>query len=171
MRHNANQSNLANGQLNDSDGQLGRRFNNLAKKRRVSGYNTHGQRDDIRISTMLKRFAKFTTESLWNSLYSRMYREMLLDPTKAIEYGKLATIIMRSNDTRTTALQSIALQATRILEMDCPRRSVADNTFVMGLLRQRNSLKDNLCRNWPTHQYSVLCRKAKLVRVKAFRKV
>ena len=72
----------------------------LANKRRISSYNTHGHRDDNRINNLFKRFTKFTTESLWNSLYSRMYREMVLDPSKQIEYGLVAEEIMRENDQR-----------------------------------------------------------------------
>lgn len=111
------------------------------------------------------------TESLWNSLYARMYREMLLDPNKAIEYGKFATFIMRSNNNRLDASTAIQEQAVRILEMDSNRRTPAEHSFVAGLLKQRNLLKDKLCKNWPMHQFTMLCKKAKMVRVKAFRKV
>lgn len=72
----------------------------LANKRRISAFNTHGHRDDSRISNLFKRFTKFVTESLWNSLYSRMYREMILDPSKQIEYGLVAEEVIRENDQR-----------------------------------------------------------------------
>ena len=144
----------------------------LSKKRRISGFNTHGQRDDIRISNMLRRFATFTTQALWNSLYSRMYREMLLDPTKASEYGgTLAQTIMHNNDTRWPAVQAIQQQAIRILELDPPRRSPLDNAFIIGLMRQRNALKEDLCRGWPLHQFVTLCKKIKIARFKMFRTV
>lgn len=77
----------------------------LANKRRISSYNTHGHRDENRINSLFKRFATYTTEALWNSLYSRMYREMLLDTSKQIEYGADAELIMRENDQRYPAVQ------------------------------------------------------------------
>lgn len=77
----------------------------LANKRRISSYNTHGHRDENRINSLFKRFTKFTTEALWNSLYSRMYREMILDSSKQIEYGVVAETIMRDNDQRYPSVQ------------------------------------------------------------------
>jgi len=148
-----------------------RQLNTLSKKRRISGFNTHGQRDEIRITSLLKRFSKFATESLWNSLYSRMYREMLLDTAKVTEYGKYATFIMRSNDTRFEAVKAINDQAIRILETDPARRTPADHSFIFGLMKQRNFMKDRLCRNWPPHQFVTLCKRVKVMRVSAFRKV
>jgi hypothetical protein len=77
----------------------------LANKRRISTFNTHGRRDENRVSNLFKRFAKFTTEALWMSLYSRMYREMVLDPSKQIDYGVVAETVMRENDQRFGAVQ------------------------------------------------------------------
>jgi hypothetical protein len=79
----------------------------LANKRRVSSFNTHGHRDDQRINNLFKRFTKFATEALWNSMYSRMYREMLLDPNKLLEYGVVAQTIIQENDQRYPALEVI----------------------------------------------------------------
>lgn len=76
----------------------------LANKRRISSYNTHGHRDDNRIHNLFKRFTKFVTEALWNSLYSRMYREMVLDPQKQMDYGTVAEAVMRENSQRYSAV-------------------------------------------------------------------
>lgn len=148
-----------------------RQLNSLSRKRRISGYNTHGQRDELRIANILRRFARFTTESLWNSLYSRMYREMLLDSNKINEYGKFAAFVMKSSESRWDAVKAICEQAQRILETDPSRRTPADHSFIFGLMKQRNLLKDRLCKNWPIHQYMLLCKKVKIMRVKSFRKV
>lgn len=148
-----------------------KQMSSLSQKRRITGFNTHGQRDEIRISNLLRRFSRFITEALWNSLYSRMYREMLLDPSKQMDYGKLAQYIMKANDTRWEAVQAIHDQMIRILETDCARRSTSEHAFVFGLLKQRNQLKDKLCKNWPNHQFAILCKKVKMVRYKAFRKI
>ncbi len=148
-----------------------KQLNTLSRKRRISGFNTHGQRDELRIASLLKRFSRFATEALWNSLYSRMYREMVLDPSKVNDYGKFATFVMRSNDNRYAAVKAINEQAIRILETDPSRRTAADHSFIIGLMKQRNAFKDRLCKNWPLHQYIVLCKKMKILRVKSFRKV
>lgn len=156
---------------NPSDSSDIRPSNALAQKRRISGFNTHGQRDETRIANLLKRFGKYTTEALWNSLYSRMYRDMLLDPQKLTEYGRFAQLIMRISENRFETVNSIIDQTIRILELDCSRRNNAENSFILGLMRQRNALKDRLCRNWPPHQYALLSKKVKFFRCKPFRKV
>jgi CRP-like cAMP-binding protein len=167
----ARSSSNSNSNNHDSNENEVRQLNTLSKKRRISGYNTHGQRDELRIASLLKRFAKFSTEALWNSLYSRMYREMLLDTSKVAEYGKYATFIMRSNDTRYEAVKAINDQVVRILETDPSRRNPTDHSFIYGLMRQRNFMKDRLCRSWPQHQFIMLCKRMKILRVKPFRKV
>lgn len=148
-----------------------KQLNTLSQKRRVSGFNTHGQRDDMRIASLLKRTGAFMNIALWNSLYSRYYRDILLDPNKVVEYGKYAAFILRSNDLRFEAVSAIREQTIRILEMDPGRRTASEHAFILGLLKQRNNLKDKLCKTWPMHQFNVLCRKLKLIRAKCFRKI
>jgi CRP-like cAMP-binding protein len=148
-----------------------KQLNSLSRKRRISGFNTHGQRDEVRIGNILRRFARFTTESLWNSLYSRMYREMLLDPNKVNEYGKYASFVIKSTDSRWEGVKAVEEQALRILELDPARRTPADHSFIFGLMKQRNGFKDRLCKNWPIHQFQVLCKKIRIMRVKSFRKI
>jgi len=77
----------------------------LANKRRISALNTHGHRDEMRINNLFKRFSKFTTETLWNSLYSRLYRELLLDPSKQTDYGTIAEEVMHENEQRYPTVQ------------------------------------------------------------------
>lgn len=72
---------------------------------------------------------------------------------------------------RAAAIKAITEQAVRILEMDCGRRTSTEHAFVVGLLSQRNAIKNRLCKNWPTHQFAMLCKKVKMIRIKPFRKV
>jgi hypothetical protein len=48
---------------------------------------------------------------------------------------------------------------------------MADHAFVMGLLRQRNELREKLCKSWPAHQFGVLCKRIKIQRFLPFKKV
>lgn len=148
-----------------------RHMSSLSRKRRISGYNTHGQRDEVRIANLLRRFAKFTTEALWNSLYSRYYRDLLLDTSKQGEYGKFTTLAMKSSSSRYDAVQTLSDQAVRILELDCARRTSAEHAFILGLMKQRNQMRDKLCKGWPQHHYVALCKRLKIMRIKPFRKI
>jgi hypothetical protein len=62
-------------------------------------------------------------------------------------------------------------KATQILEMDPARRSLADHAFILGLMKQRNDLREKLCKSWPAHQYNVLCKKLKIEKYIPFKKV
>lgn len=143
----------------------------LAKKRRVSVLNIHNHRDDTRAGSMLKRFGKYTTECLWNSMYSRFYREMLLDSYKCAESGRVGMAIMKHNDNRNAGVNAIHMNARRILESEPSRRNPVDHAFICALLKQKSALTELLCRNWPPHQFLGLCRRIKMMRVKAFRKI
>eukprot|EP01038_Epipyxis_sp_PR26KG_P011493 gene11493-15396_t len=145
----------------------------LSKKRRISGYDTHGRRDDNRVTTLLKRFGRFCAETLWSSLYARMYREMLLDNSKCLEYGPYAASIMGSfdPDLRSKSIEDIQAQVVKCLDMDITRRSSSDHSFIYGLLKQRNAFRDRLCRNWPPHQFFALCKRVRICRIKAFRNI
>ena len=156
-------------QLDEKD-----KYNNLlSKKRRITSLNSLGQRDQDRVVNLFRRFAKFTTESLWDSLYSRMWRQMLLDPQKVIEYGPIAIEIMQRsvNQNRFEAVQSLSEQILRVLDIEISRRTSGENSLIVGLMKQKNALKNEYCKNWQAYQYINLCKKMKFVKVKAFRKV
>ena len=55
--------------------------------------------------------------------------------------------------------------------MDPPRRSLADHAFILGMLKQRNDLREKLCKAWPAHQFGVLCKRIKIQRFVPFKKV
>lgn len=48
---------------------------------------------------------------------------------------------------------------------------MADHAFIVGLLRQRNDLREKLCKSWPAHQFGVLCKRVKLLKFLPFKKV
>ena len=142
-----------------------------AFKRRITSYDLNGHHSNQLAVNLLKRFGRFAAESLWNSLYSRMYREMKLLPGKIEEYGKHSIRIMKENITRNIAVEALTNNARRILEMDDTRRNSADNAFIVGLMSQKNSLRELFCSNWPPYQYVELCKKIRFTRVQPLRKV
>lgn len=147
--------------------------NLLAKKRRITVLNTNNQTDEARVSNLFRRFSKFTTECLWNSLYSRMWREMLLDTEKMNEYGSIVSNIMMETieESRYIAVNKLSQEINRILELDPFRRSQSEHACIVGLMKQPNTLKSEFCTNWLPYQYTNLCRKVKFQKVKAYCKV
>ena len=143
----------------------------LFKKRRISGFDDSNFPSETLIDGLLKRFFRFTMESLWASLYFRLWREMVLRPIKIDEYGEIANYIMQSCQNRTLAIQAIRTRACEILQQEPQRRSVNDHKLIIGLMRQKNSLKDRICKNWLSYQYSDLCRRVRFLRVEPLRKV
>lgn len=69
-----------------------------SKNRRISVYDFSNKVHSHRISNLLRRFSKYTSESLYLSLYSRLYREVLLDSDRMHYYGEHVIRIMTEED-------------------------------------------------------------------------
>jgi hypothetical protein len=93
-----------------------------AFKRRITAFDLNGHHSTQLVTNLLKRFGRFASESLWNSMYHRMFREMKILPQKADEYGKHAVKIMKDHAQRNSAVDAIMNNVRRILEMDVSRQ-------------------------------------------------
>lgn len=153
------------------DGAANALFTRNSYKRRISGFDNLGHPCGLHKNNLLKRFSKFASEAMWNSLYSRMFRELKISPEKIEDCGKLAVKIMKENTQRNAAVQAIRDNIRRILTMDIARRSSTENAFIMGLMNQKNGLNDLFCSSWPTYQYAELCKKIRYLQVQPLRKV
>ncbi len=114
-------------------------------------------------------------EALWSSIYGRMYRSMMLSPSCLSNYGRHAESIMTTNSIgslhRHDIVPLIIDISHRIFAIDPFKRTADDHSFILGLLSQRNALKDKICRSWGPGEYASLCRHMKLFRVTPGRKV
>ena len=141
------------------------------RNRRISIMDIKGVRVEKKVPTLLKRLGKFMSESLYFSMYGRMYREMLINPLKPLEYGEKAAKIMRDCDDYTSAVDAIRLQVKVILEKEIAFRSSIENLFICGLMRQKNGVRDRLTKGWLAHQYNDFCRTIGVLRVKPMKRV
>jgi cobalamin biosynthesis protein CobT len=94
--------------------------NNMSKlknlnRRRVTVYDNSGQPSPPRTASMMRRYAKFTTEALYINMYTRYYRELKIFPKKAELYGKLAMGIMSQNMSKRDAVEEIRYQVLLVL--------------------------------------------------------
>jgi hypothetical protein len=92
-----------------------------AFKRRITSFDLNGHHSAQLVTNLLKRFGRFASEALWNSMYHRMFREMKILPHKIEEYGKHAVRIMKELPQRNQAVDAIMTNVRRILEMDVSR--------------------------------------------------
>eukprot|EP01042_Synura_sphagnicola_P000055 gene55-55_t len=141
------------------------------KRRRISGFDENNFPAENLIDGLLKRFMRFATESLWCSLYFRLWREMVIRKTRVDEFGETATLIVQSCHKRAEGVSMLRFRTCEVLQMDPGRRSVNDHKLIIGLLRQRNALKDRLCKSWLSYQYSDLCRRVRFLSVAPMRKI
>lgn len=86
-----------------------------ANRRRVTIYDNNGQPSSQRAASILRRYAKFSTEALFLSLYARMFRDLKLVPEHIELYGKVSSNIMAKNLTCRKTIEEIRYQATRAL--------------------------------------------------------
>jgi len=162
MEHQAMQS--ANAQQAQSHGgqQLSKRA--LIKKnnerRRITTFGPDTKASPARLLNFIRRISKFLTESLYLSLYAKLYAAMVVNPGGAHVFGDHALQILHSCSERTTAIPAIQEKVRSILETHAAKRGDREHELICGLLRQRNHLTDRCCKDWPAYQITDLCKSA-----------
>lgn len=149
----------------------GKKKTNVPNRRRISGFDGSGARSEVRSVTLLRRMSRFMTESYWNSLYARFYRNVLLSPQLQEEAGSLAEQILLQHPTHVPAVEAIRNEVCRILQLDVARRTHDDSLFIAALLRTKNHFRSKLCHLWPETQFNEICKKFRFVSAKSMRKV
>eukprot|EP00596_Hydrurales_sp_CCMP1899_P009951 CAMPEP_0119053512 /NCGR_PEP_ID=MMETSP1177-20130426/74473_1 /TAXON_ID=2985 /ORGANISM="Ochromonas sp, Strain CCMP1899" /LENGTH=600 /DNA_ID=CAMNT_0007033483 /DNA_START=112 /DNA_END=1911 /DNA_ORIENTATION=+ len=139
--------------------------------RRVSSMDSKGFVSDVKKATLIQRLGLFMSESLQITMYSRMYRDILLNELKVMEFGDAASKIMREHDCLLTAAEAIRTEVKVILDKESAFRSNMDNLFIGGLMRQKNGVLERLTKGWPAHQYNDLCKTLKFVKVKSMKRI
>lgn len=142
-----------------------------SEKRRITVYDDNNQKAYVLITTFLKKLVKSMTESLYISMYARFYRDLMLKPESLDLYGDIGRSISVMCTTRESAVSAIMNHAHSISKIDPTERSVAENSFIFGLMVQKNKLKDKICKDWPLYQYRLLCRHIRIISVKPLTKV
>lgn len=143
----------------------------IARRRRISALTEQDTKSLFLCVTLLRRSARFTMEGLWNSLYSRLYRELVLVPKKVVEYGDWAAKVMgESEGAYAPAVRVLRAHCVRVLTADASRRSLSDLSLVGGLLKQRSELLPRL-EHCSLDQMMDLAKVFRIVRVDTLRKV
>ena len=162
----------------------------LSVRRRISGVDVHNTRTDARVDNLLRRMARFMTESLWNSLYSRYYRALcLMSDEAASAYGPIAVTLaaLSKTETRAVGVQRLTREVNRVLKTDLAARAAyalsrgitsrditdasPDALLIMGMFQQRNVFTQKLCEGWTRAQHIECARRFKLVEVPAMNRV
>lgn len=128
-------------------------------RRRVTGIACYNVGKDGYVDTILKRMAKFMSDSLYNSQYQRLFRDILLRSEARDEYGAYAKDIAEKMNGRADGVQSIRAKAMEILNTDPELRTSDDIHFIYGLMRQHNKFfESKYCAGWSILQMVDLCR-------------
>lgn len=162
----------------------------LFYRRRITGVDIHNCRSENRIDSILRRMAKYMVESLWNSMYSRMYRHLLLlqgmHPEALAHFGSYAVEIMNECVAlhRLEGVLKIQEKCRQILSLTTSERAVpvnrnAENAddqdpharLISGMVQLTNQFKDKLCDHWCQLQFDQVARKFKLQRHGALTKI
>ena len=160
----------------------------LSVRRRISGVDVHNTRTDARVDNLLRRMARFMTESLWYSMYSSYYRALMLDDVVST-YGNIAVHVtgFLKTETRAVGVEKVMKEVNKILNTDLAARAAyalsrgitsreitetsPDALFIMGMFQQRNVFTQKLCEGWTRAQHIECARKLKLVEVPAMNRV
>ena len=112
-----------------------------SEKRRITVYDENSQKSYALITSFLRKLIKSMTESLYISIYARFYRELILKPESADLYGDISRSITVMHPTREGAVLAIMNHAHSIGKMDPSERSASENSFIFGLMVQKNKLR------------------------------
>lgn len=115
--------------------------------------------NDGYVDTLLKRMAKYMSECLWNSLYSRMYRDLMLRSSAEAECGPYATEIMQACGNRLDGVRAIRARLVKIMALEAEERSSADLMFLEELVGWRRcKFTSKYCEKWRQDQLVDLCK-------------
>ena len=138
--------------------------------RKITGMSL-ATKDDAKMATIIGRAAKFFVEGLWISLYSRLYRDVVILDDSLSQAGEVAWAVLEAVSSLETSLQqrdrAVAMFRTeteRILTLAPAQRSTGDHNFIYTLLRQRNKIRDILTSDWHPYQFKELCKQARFSR-------
>lgn len=140
-------------------------------KRRITVLNDNNDKNYLLVPGILRKLMKSMNESLYVSIYARLYRELIIRPGKAELYGDHAKNIPLMYPGRESAVHAIMTHVLAIGKQDPNARDPLDSSFLYGVLMQPNMLRDKICKGWPSYQYRLLCRQVRVIRVKPLTKV
>jgi CRP-like cAMP-binding protein len=110
------------------------------------------------MESILSRMTKFVSESLWNSMYAKVFRDVILQPKRIEDYGEILWEIMLNDPNRSESSKLIAEKCVEIGSKPPKERTALEQTLICGMLRQTNKLRTNMCADWHPFQYTDLCK-------------
>ena len=113
-------------------------------KRRVTVMDDTNQKNPVLVPGVIHQLVKHMTESLYLSLYARLYRELILRPEVLEQYGEMARSVVATHFTREGAVAAIMQHCRNVGKIDPNDRSAADNSFLCAVLLQKNKLRFDL---------------------------
>lgn len=145
--------------------------NVLSHFRRVSAFDLLHKKSDVLADNLFKRMGRFMMESLWNSLYSRLYRRIVLTDSDFEDCGPMLKTLMKENSNRISFVNSLADSFKQVCDLENLKRNPQECELLFAVLNQENRLKSQFCKDWPSYMYKDLCLKGKLLQVKSLRKI
>jgi CRP-like cAMP-binding protein len=143
----------------------------LSHFRRISAFDLHNKKRDDLADNLFKRIGKFMSESLWNSMASRLYRRLILNKQFYEDSGIILKNLIDNSHNRIAFIDSLRSQLKHISDLDSIERTPHDVDLLFIFLNQENDLKSNICRDWPSYMYKELCTKGKIFHFKSLRKI
>ena len=148
-------------------------------KRHVSAFAKGAKSSDEphpdKVKTIVARMTRFITESTWITMYSKMYRSMVLDHSSLEDYGKIAWELMLPTfgpkPSRVEAITAITENCLKISRKAPRDREFVEQAFLCGMLRQPNKLKNGVCASWHPFQYTDLCKTSRIMTFNALEEI
>ena len=139
-------------------------------RRRITAFGEHNEPNERNESMILKKMSTFIMETLWISLYWKLYRCLILTPKREKEFGSHVKEFLIHDD-RSSAVYSIMAKVQHVLSIPYTNRSHDDILLLAAILKQKNQFYDKYCSEWKVYHLLKFCKKIHFHKVHAFHKV
>ena len=120
----------------------------LAKLRRISAYDVTNTKSSIKGDTLFPRFAKYMSEALWNNMYHRLYRSIVLNNDKLNDAGSIVSHIIttttNTSNSRSSFIKAIEEELHGIFDKPTTSRTGDDSDLILAVTNQKNTLKGSI---------------------------
>ena len=133
--------------------------------RRVTGLDKNNKPNAQLTAGLFLSFSRYVYESMWLSMYWRLYRRIMFNPSEKMKVGNHGVAILSTASTRNQAVAAIREKMKECLETPMADRTSSDVSFICGLLMNDNEFVQRYGGNWTEKQFREL---AKRVHIRTF---
>lgn len=126
--------------------------------RRITGFDLNNRPNSTLTSGLFLGLARCMYEAMWTSMYWKLYRRLLLDPSLGAKLGPLTETVLDDVKGRHLSVNAIQDRLIECLEISPDQRSDDEVWYIYGILSTQNDFIRAHCKGWSEKQLMELAR-------------